>query len=269
MNESGQLAKPMGISELISKAWQMWKEKVLVLVKIQLLLIVPFIIIAVVIGVGGAASLVFLKSFLENNSTVGMIIFGLLILLGIILLVIFSIMAMWPQVAMFKVIMGEKIGTIEAYRQGWSKIFSFWWTSLFAGLIIGLGILCLIIPGIILAVWYSFIFYILIEENLSGWAAMTQSKNYVSGFWWDVFVKTLVLIALSIGISLVFGLIAIPVDLLLGLAVKDAAIREIFSQFIQNAFSLLMTPFSLIYYYLIFKDLKSIKQVNPVAPVVS
>jgi hypothetical protein len=72
-------------------------------------------------------------------------------------------------------------------------------TSILGGLIIGVGYLMCVIPGILFAVWYAFITQIVVVEGLAGDKALSRSKKLGSGFYGRIFAMTFlfgVLIAL-------------------------------------------------------------------------
>jgi len=123
-------------------------------------------------------------------------------------------------------------------KEGWSKYLSFLLVSLLTGLVVGLGFLLLIIPGIIFAIWFVFSAYIVICEDKKGCKALSRSKELVKGYWWPTAKR-------------VFALMIITILFSLG------------SQFIpylgQFAYMILFTPFSVIYIYLIYQNLKEIK----------
>lgn len=60
-------------------------------------------------------------------------------------------------------------------------------TSLLVGLIVALGSMACLAPGIYFAVAYSFIGQVVVLEGLSGGAAMSRSSELISGYWWRVF----------------------------------------------------------------------------------
>ncbi len=127
---------------------------------------------------------------------------------------------------------------MDVLKEGWSKYWPFFLVSLLAGLVIGIGFLLFIIPGIIFVVWFTFSTYIVVCEDKRGFKALFRSKELVRGYWWPtakrVFVLMIIIILFSLG-----------------------------SQFIpylgQFVFMILFIPFSIIYNYLIYQNLKEIK----------
>ena len=133
---------------------------------------------------------------------------------------------------------GEKKRFNEAIKTGWQKMFSLAWVSVLTTLaIIGGGIL-LIIPGIIFAIWFIFSDYVLVLDGKKGILALGESKKLVSGYWWPVFFKVFILSLITFFAGLLF--IALPI------------VGRIFAD-------LFLIPFSVIYGFLIYSDLKRIK----------
>lgn len=123
-------------------------------------------------------------------------------------------------------------------KEGWSKYWPFFLVSLLTGLVVGLGFLLFIIPGVIFAIWFAFPAYTVICEDKRGFKALSRSKELVKGHWWPVAKR-------------VFAIMIITIPLSMG------------AQFIpylgQLAFIVLFAPFSIIYNYLIYQNLKEIK----------
>jgi hypothetical protein len=74
-------------------------------------------------------------------------------------------------------------------------------TVVLQSLIILLGFLVFVIPGIYLAVSYSLTTVAVMLEDKNGWAAMRRSRQLVRGFWWKAF-GVLVLSVLPVGLVL-------------------------------------------------------------------
>ena len=54
-------------------------------------------------------------------------------------------------------------------------------------IIIGVGLVFFIIPGIILALAYTFVFYIIVDSDTTGIDAMKKSREMMKGYKWDFF----------------------------------------------------------------------------------
>jgi len=74
-----------------------------------------------------------------------------------------------------------EIGELFQY---FSKTLSFFMTTLLMYLLVALGFLCLILPGIYLLVAYMFANDLVVEKGLSPWDALEASRKAVTHHWW-------------------------------------------------------------------------------------
>jgi len=87
------------------------------------------------------------------------------------------------------------------------------------GLLVSLGFMLLVIPGVILSVWWLYSLYFLVDRNLGFWEAMSASREAVSqgGFFnhFVVFLIVIVLNALGSVLSGLGNLVTLPFSLVL------------------------------------------------------
>jgi len=60
-------------------------------------------------------------------------------------------------------------------------------TGLVVTLMVTAGLICLILPGIYLAVSYSFAYMLVIDRKMEFWAAMEVSRRVITAQWWRMF----------------------------------------------------------------------------------
>jgi hypothetical protein len=115
----------------------------------------------------------------------------MVLLMGLLVLILTLILSPIGSAAVLKVIAGEyadqKVSTGEALNFAMGRFGALLGTSLLAGLIIFLGLLALIIPGIILAVSYSFVGQVVVLEGLNGMDALNRSRSLSLGYRWRIF----------------------------------------------------------------------------------
>jgi uncharacterized membrane protein len=85
------------------------------------------------------------------------------------------------------------------------------------------GLLLLILPGIYLAVAYSFAPYLIVEKNMGVWEALETSRKAITAYWWRYFGLMLILLLLCI-----VGTIPILIGLIWALPIMFIAIGEVF-----------------------------------------
>jgi len=255
-SQSSQVPPAQVISSLPSattifgQAWAIYQQRIGTLLGVMVIPMMAMIVVLAVTAGGGLLGI----SLLSSKFAAGGI--GLLIFLAILFFVFIFITQAWGQTALLYAIKDsqERIGVMESYRRGWQKIFSFWWISLLAGIIIMGGFLLLIVPGILFATWFSLAVFILITENLKGMNALLKSKEYVKGRWGEVFWRFFFIGAVSLIISLIstliFNLLKIPYG------------SEI-SRFVVGLF---LTPLVMTYSFLVYSNIKSLKGEIAFAP---
>ena len=116
--------------------------------------------------------------------------------------------------------------------------------NLLSGLLIALGSILLIVPGVIFAVWFYFSAQVVLYENLGGRAALSRSKTLVKGhFWW--LLKNL---AIYTGLSLLL-------NLLLSYFLGSSPLPKDLQNLIHTPFSMVSASVGIVYSFLLYRDL--------------
>lgn len=166
------------------------------------------------------------------------------IIIGLALACLAVLAGFWGALAQIIAVrdIREGIGIKRAFKEAWKKLLSFTWISLLTSLIIFAGFLLLIVPGIIFSIWFAFVAYVLVCENIKGKAALSRSKELVKGCWWPILGRLALLTVLIFIVNIIVGATKLG---LIGTAITN-----------------LISIFALIYNLLIYQDLKRIKQDN-------
>lgn len=138
-------------------------------------------------------------------------------------------------------------GVDESYRATVRWFWPFIWLTVLELLVILGASMMLIIPGIWLAFALSLMAYTFVIEHRRGVDALRQSKDYIKGYWWPVTGRILLLGILLLVVTIV---VQVPVTLLAGRAAGNL---------VSVVLSLFFIPFSAIYHYTIFQNLRERK----------
>lgn len=233
---------------LLNRAWEIYRKRFWVFLGIMTPPVIASLSLTFFILLGTSLLRV-------DSASLNVLGFGVLILTAFLTLGSL-IIQLWSQTALLYAIKdkGEDIGIKESYRRGWNKIISYFWISILSGFIIVGGFFLFFIPGFIFLIWFSFAPFILISEDKKGWKSLLSSKEYVRGNWWSIFWR--------------FIFIGILVWLILYLFV-------IISSFINTGEVdkiclyigyMLLAPIINIYSFLIYDNLKSIKNADFLDP---
>jgi uncharacterized membrane protein len=115
-----------------------------------------------------------------------------------------------------------------SYADFWLPQSNFWFyvlATLLYGLIIGVGTLLLIVPGIIFGLMFMFYGYVMIEKKLGPIEALKESKRLTAGAKWDLFLFSL----LAIGLNLL-GVLALLVGVLVTMTITFIAMAHLYRQ---------------------------------------
>jgi len=131
------------------------------------------------------------------------------------------------------------------------------------GLVTIIGLILLIIPGIIFAIWYAFAVYINIIETKDnkGWDALKRSKELVAGRWgatfWRIMIPALSIYLLSmivvIGLMFMFTGGQINFEDSMHIAIYNTVTTIIF---------LALAPLFTSFYIILYNNLKETKKTS-------
>lgn len=157
------------------------KENFIFLVKIYL----PVIFFPIL-----SIAFVYLPFFANNSGAVWFLwLTGAVRVLDLVVGIFVTIAAI---MAIAKVIDGKKIEVGKVFKNAWKNYWKFLLFSIVTGLICLLGFALLVIPGIILMVWFTFSRFIIIEKGLSIRESLLKSKAMVKGRFWKILWRVIV-----------------------------------------------------------------------------
>jgi hypothetical protein len=211
------------ISSLFSDSWKLYKERWQVLVEIVLLPTLAVVLGYVLLYLGFPFSILG-----------GLIVFvGYIIFIFSMLPVIFSL--------------HHTAGVDASYQATIGWFWPFVWVTILELLAVLGGSIMLLIPGIWLAVALMLMAYVFVIEHRRGVDALRQSKDYIKGYWWAVLGRVLLLGLIFLVVTII---IEIPVMIIAGTAGRVL---------VTMLLTLFFIPFSVIYHYVIFENLRALK----------
>jgi hypothetical protein len=213
------------IGSLFGETWKLYKERWSVLVEIVLLPTLVVMLGTVIIGLD-------LGSLFRVIGAL-IIFIGWIIFVYCVLPVIYSI--------------HNTTGVDASYKATIGGFWPYVWVVILELLAVMGASVMLIIPGIWLGIALSFAGYVFVIEHRHGIDALRQSKDYIKGYWWAVLGRTLLLGIIYLAAVMIIRtlFVAMGGQVLGGLA---SALMVLF-----------FVPFSAIYQYLIFKNLRELK----------
>ena len=95
---------------------------------------------------------------------------------------------------------------INCVKEKWANILI---AEILVAVLVSLASLLFVIPGIILALAYSMVAYLVVDTDLSGIDAMKKSREMMKGYKWDYFVFNLSFIGWIILLPFTFCILAV------------------------------------------------------------
>jgi len=224
---------------LIKESFEIYKQKM----KPILVLLLIFGVVAAILGGLLGGSMMFLALGLKDTGATEIankalffspLVIGIFLVIGlwgIFIGLTFIILAVKPAGAKLK----------EIFQEAWKKFSQYLWAVILAGFFVILASLFLVIPGIIVAIYLAVYSYVFVIEGEKGINALRRSWNLVKGNWWKVFGRLLLL-------NIVFGIIFILLS-----SVNDL---------LGSVFQFFWMPFNIIFFYLIYLELKKSKEIQ-------
>lgn len=212
------------IGELFRQSWELFRKRFAPLILLYLLAMLA-VFIPVVVATG--------LSFFLGGIVGGLALF-VLIPLGVIAGLI---AALWCYGGFLCALVDETLTLEHALSRGKELLLPLAWLFILNLFVVIGGYLFFIIPGIIFTVWFFFAQFILPVEGLRGMEALLKSREYVRGQWLNVALRLLLIWAVSVVVG------AVP----------------LFGPIL----SFLFFPFLMIFHYLIYCDLRSLKRDIP------
>ncbi len=213
--------------------------------------------VPIFVTLGTSAAVILIEYFLPGSL--------FLFLFATALMIFINMWMVITQILLVNKIYLKQPADLEtAASLGFSKIPSYLLIVILNFIIILIGLVLLIIPGLIFTVWYQFSIYITLldKDDHKGVAALKASKQLVDGRWWPTFSR---LILPPLFICLILAPIAVALIYMLTLGGYDATdynsllIFRSVSSFISLLFAPLFIAFVIILYY----NLKETKNQNP------
>ena len=246
----GTSFRPRGIGEILSAAFELYKQHWQSFIQIVAIVVIPLTILQY-----------FLQDQLQTTSSVtvdqttGAVdvnngSFGRSLLLTLVVSLIGVLVTQLLTGAISRAaagsLVGESLTPGDAFGYAFARLGSILLVSILVGLIVAGGLILLIIPGIIFAVKLAVSIPALVVENRRGTDAIGRSWNLTTGHFWHV-----------LGTYIVAAIIAAIVSGILGaIGGSNWFIRAILA----SIAAIITTPFTALVLILIYLDLRVRKE---------
>jgi len=238
--------RPRTLGEILSEAFRIYKENAAKLLIIVAVIVVPLSFISAAgVRLLGEPKLHRVGTTIEYSRSFGVTVAALLIgaAIGVITWAILQA-AMLRGAAQATI--GDPVDVEASYRWGLRRFGSVLLLAILVGIVVVLGFILLIIPGIIFLVFLSVSEPALIVENRRGTEAMSRSWNLVRGHFWHALVVILVA-------AIITGVVQ---GILTAIGGDNWFVRWIFTAIAQ----IITAPFTALVTVLLYLDLRARKE---------
>jgi len=237
------ITRELSLGEVVSKTFELYRRN---FVKY----IILFVVVEAIIGVVSTfAYNAFPLPTLASNATPQQVfnwlpgflgaLFALVAVIGVVSIV-FGTIAFGGTVKMAsEEIENRPVDLGGAVRFAVTKLLWMWVLGLLLGIVVGLGFIALVIPGIILAIMFSLAYQALLIENAGVVGSLSRSRELVSHRWLKTFSVFIVLVIIVGIAAVIIGLISAP------FGAASRVVNDILSAFYQPILPVAFT----IYFY--------------------
>jgi hypothetical protein len=200
----GDVLQPRGLGDILSAAFEIYKSNAAKLIVIVAVVVVPLQFLSKLLtGVVFASKK---EQILVGNlsiTTTAPRSFGVAILVSLIGLLITVVITSALQAAITRAAaqttVGEPVDVAESYRFGFKRLGAVLATSIVVGIVVVVGFLLLIVPGVYFLTIFAVAIPVVVIEGQGVGAAMSRSAALAKGNFWHV-LGTVVVAAILAGI---------------------------------------------------------------------
>ncbi len=180
-----------GLGDILSAAFDVYKANAAKLIGIVAIVVVPLSLIgALLTKVAFNANCSEVQGAFGNIKVCEPRNVAVVATVGVLGIALAFIMSFVVQAAIARAAgeatVGDPVDVNESYRWGFRHLGNVLWISVLAGLAIFVGLLLLVIPGIIIAIFLTVVIPALLFENKRGTESLGRSWNLVKGHFWHV-----------------------------------------------------------------------------------
>ncbi|MCB9811871.1 hypothetical protein H6783_03065 [Candidatus Nomurabacteria bacterium] len=170
--------------------------------------------------------------------------------------VILIVLNVYAAIALVKAVNDPTMTIMASFKQSYGFFWKYVLLSLLLGFMTLLGLLLLVVPGIMIMIYTSLAYIVLVLEDKGPIASCKQSYHYIKGQWWAVAWRLLVFVGFSFVYAFAFSL---AVSLLSTVIMPLIAVSLIYLM------NLILVPVSVIYLYRLYQEVKQMPSEAPVA----
>lgn len=180
------MAEMSSVQELFQKSWEIFKFNLWKFVGLMFLSLAGVIVFVIDITFFRVPNISFGLS--GGIPLLMSVVFGILAVMSLILMISLGLVS---QASMLVLVRdsNKNLSFTELLQEGMGYAIDLFWVKFLTGIIVTIGFIFFVIPGIVLAGFYSMVVWALFYEEKKGYAALSRSMELVKGYWWPVSLR--------------------------------------------------------------------------------
>ena len=235
--------RPMGIGDILDTTFRLYRMNFVPFMTTSLIVFVPYAVLMLFIKIGMAPTIIETEDGPMQQESIGA---SLVFFLGMVLtaLIVRPLVMGALTYQISAAYLGEQLSAVDSFRLASKRILSLLGTQILSGIVIFLGLLLLIVPGIIFSLWFLVLTPVVFLDLLGGTKALSRSKELMKGNLGKGFLLSLILQLLGFVVGFV---VVLPFTLIGTLSnpiwngLPETAAEAILLPFVT-------APFTLLYY---------------------
>ena len=140
------------------------------------------ILVYLVVAIPAIIGLISMSSSKSSPAGIGLLVLSVVLFVPVVIYLSYAFVKIGLAAAR-----GQALPWRMALPKKYADAWGLFWTTLLASFIIGLGFIALIVPGLFFMLWYSQVQFLVVDEGLTGMAALSRSKMLVRSRLMDIF----------------------------------------------------------------------------------
>jgi hypothetical protein len=251
--------RPLGVGDVLDAAVKLYTRNAVSMWKIVACVVVPVSLInQIIVGASlPSGAYVYHGTLYTPTGQLSTPAAG--VIAGIVLSIVAVLIANGAlSLSLVDAYIGQPLDWVASLRAAGSRLGSLLWLAILWTVLVIVGFIAIILPGIWLLVVWSVGIPALMFEHLGGFKALGRSFDLVRGRWWATFAELLVAIIMLVLVSLVLGLILGAIEK--GLKVDSIGLWLAFNWLIALFSDLVSYPFIAAVIAVIYIDLRVRKE---------
>ena len=253
------LLRPLSVAEILDTAFRLWRRNFATLVSISAVVYVPLAVVEALLAVlllPAAARQATALEVAQGRAAAAAALSGMLVIAAVAAIGVALVYAALA-VAVSRYYLGRSVSVGDAYGQVMPRLGPLLATWLLVFIVVAIGTMLCVIPGIYLGVVLAFAWPLVILEHRGPTDAMSRSMQLVSGYWWRVCGTTLLL---SLIVAVIQWAVLALVGVLGALALGGGSWAQAFQQLVGALVQMIVLPLSITGLIVLYYDLRVRKE---------